>query len=523
MKKIKYILFSAVIFSFFLITACSTTKSVPADDVYYSVSPHNNTVTVKTKTTTTTTTAQNKGTKQAGTQAYQEGTVENITSSSGQTKTADKADDYDVDYAARLKRFHDSGDTTLDYYDDYYEGKTMPGESNKNNNQKSSSTSVSTSVSFGLGFDNPYFGSSWSFGFGYPYYGWGLGFGFGWGYPYYGWGYPYYGWGDPFYGWGYFPPYYGYYPPYYGYYPPFYPVYPGYPDAGYRSPVYQPRIARGGGSSVPQRRVAGGSGVYTSPNGKPSTRSTASGTSVLGKRVPVNPEGRNGKMIKPDGTVTRPAGSIRYNADLIKKRSQEIHAQGKLNKPGGSVVRNGGTVRKSIDGARSPQFGISESRNRGAEGYHKPPAFRREESMPKPRFEKPKQYRSLESSSPRSSKEFYRAPVRPSRPEYRNSSVSTVHSRPQPSRIQHVYRPSGSHPGVYRSSRPREVKIYNAPARFSSPNTFRVPVRRNSSVSSPVRNFTPPARSISVPVRVNTGSSGGGGGRRSSGSGGIKR
>ena len=508
MKKIKYILFSAVIFSFFLLTACSTTRSIPPDDVYYSTTPHN-AVVVKT----TTTVASKKDNPQAGTEAYHEGKVENITQSTGQT-TASTGDDYDVDYSARLKRFHDSGDTTLDYYDDYYEGRTMQGESTEND-KNSSSTSVSTSVSFGLGFGDPYFGSSWSFGFGYPYSGWGIGF--GWGYPSYGWGYypPYY---------GYYPPYYGYYPPYYGYYPPYYPVYPGYPDAGYRNPVYRPRVARGGGSSIPRSTVAGGSGVYTPPNGKRSSRGAVAGSAVSSKRVPVNPEGRNGKMIKPDGKVSRPAGSVRYNAEQAKKRSQDIHARGKLNKPGGNTAEDGRSVKRSYNGNRTPQFGISESRNRSQEGYRKPPAFRREAGMSKPRFQKPKQYQSLESRSTRSSKEFYRAPVKRSNTEYRRPAATSVPARTQPVRRQNVYRPSGSRNAVYRTSRPRSgVKVYSAPTRTSSPNTFRAPVRRNTNVSSPSRSFSAPTRSFSAPVRTKSTGSGGGGVRRSSGSGGIKR
>ena len=452
--------------------------------------------------------------------------MEKIANPSGQAKTTAKADDYDTDYSARLKRFHDSNDTTLDYYDEYYEGRTMPGESSKKD-KSSSSTSVSTNVSFGLGFGNPYFGSSWSFGFGYPYSGWGLGFGFGWGYPSYGWGYypPYWGYYPPYY--GYYPPYYGYYPPYYGYYPPYYPVYPGYPDVGYRPSVYQPRMSRAGGSSIPSRgTVAGGSGVYSSPKGKPSSRP---GMAATGKRVPINPEGPKGKIAKPEGSGSRPAGSMRYNAALAKKHGEVVHNQGRLNKPNG-----GSSVRKSYEGKRNPAFGISGPRNKGAESYRKPPAFRREESMPKPRFEKPKQYRSLESRSPRSSKEFYRTPARPVRSEYGNASVSTVRTRPQPARVQNVFRPSGSRNGVYRSRPVRSgVKVYNAPDRiFSSPSIFRGPVRRGSSGSNrPSRSFSAPSHNFSVPVRINTSgsgsrSSGSGGGsvrRGSSGSGGIKR
>lgn len=510
MKKIKYILFTAVILSFLFITACSTTKSVPQDDVYYSTSPHNN-VTAKTAPSN----AQQQKTKQTANTGYQQGKVENISQSSGQATSGDQ---YDVDYSARLKRFHQSNDTSLDYYDNYYADRAAQDSS-----KQTTTTTVVTSpsVSLNLGFGSSYFGSSWSFGFGYG--GWGMGFGYGWGYPYYGWG----GYYPPYY--GYYPPYYGYYPPYYGYYPPYYPgwgggyyppYYPGYPDYGYRAGVYQPRVNRGGGSSVPRGTVAGGSGVYTHPGTKSAARNTNVSGTVSRKRVPVNPEGRNGKMVKPDGNYSRPAGSMRFNSALVKKRSEEIHAQGKLSKPGGNAVR------KNPEGNRSSRFGVSEARNKGAESFRKPPAYQREANMPKPRFRKPKQYQSLESRSTRSSKEFYRAPARPSNPEYRRTGSRSIRVQPQTVRRQNIYRPVNTRNSVYRSnSRPRSgIKVYNTPTRsFSSPNSFRAPARRNSSVTRPTRSFSAPKRTFSAPVRTNTGSGGGGGGvRRSSGSGGIR-
>jgi len=115
------------------------------------------------------------------------------------------------------------------------------------------------------------------------------------------------------------------------------------------------------------------------------------------------------KMVKPTGNNGRPIGSMRYSAELAKLRSEEIRSQGKLNKPGGSVTG------RNPAGNRSSRFGISESRNR-MEDFQKPPAFRQEENMPRPRFRKPKQYQSLGSRSARSSREFYRAPVRYYRP-----------------------------------------------------------------------------------------------------------
>ncbi len=518
MKKIKYILFTAVILSFFFITACSTTQSVPQDDVYYSTTPHNN-VTAKVTTTHATSSSVTKQQKaeQAGNTGYRQGKVENISQSSVKATSGDK---YDVDYSAQLKRFHQSNDTSLDYYDNYYTGKAAQDSSQQS---KTIIVTSSPNVSLNLGFGSPGFGTSWSFGFGssyggwgYPSYGWGGSY-YGWGYPSYSWGFPSYGWGYPSYGWG--GGYYGWGYPGYGwgggYYPPYY---SGYPDYGHGYGVYQPRVNRGGGSSVPRSAVVGGSGVYTRPNSKSAGKATGV---ISHKRSPVNPEGRNGKMVKPNDNNSRPSGSMRYNSALAKKRSEEMRTQGSLNKPGGSAVKRGPV------GNRSSKFGISESRNGAAEGYHKPPAYRREENMPKPRFQKPKQYQSLESRSTRSSKEFYRAPARPSNPEYRRSGTRTV--RPQPQRTvrrQNVYRPANTRrSSVYRgSSRTRSgVKVYNNTRRsFSSPNSFRAPARRSSSSSEHSRSFSAPTRTYSTPPprTRSTSGSGGGGVRRGSGSGG---
>lgn len=548
MKKIKYILFAAVILSFIFITACSTTQSVPQDDVYYSTTPHNSISAIATtaNAVSSSVTKQQKA-EQAGNTGYRQGKVENISQSSGKLISGDK---YDVNYSAQLKRFHQSSDTSIDYYDKYYTGQTAQDSSRQS---KTIIVTSSPNVSLNLGFDSPNFGTSWSFGFGssyggwgypsygwgYPSYGWGGGY-YGWGYPSYGWGFPSYGWGGGYYGWGYpsfgwgggyygwgYPSfgwggdYYGWgYPGYAwggGYYSPYY---SGYPDHG--NGTYQPRINRGGGSSIP-RGTTGSSGVYKNHGAKSAARNAGISNAISRKRVPINPKDRNGKMIKPNGNNSRPSGSMRYNSALAKKRSEEMRTKGKLNKPDGNAVRRGPV------GNRSSKFGISESRNRAVEGYHKPPAFRREENRPKPKFQKPKQYQSLESRSTRSSKEFYRAPARPSNPEYRKSGTRTV--RPQPRRAvrrQNVYRPANTRRSpVYRgSSRTRSgVRIYNNPTRSSSsPNIFRAPARRNSSVLAPSRSFSAPTRSISAPVRTRStsGSSGGGGGRRSSGSGGIR-
>lgn len=529
MKKIKYILFTAVILSFFFITACSTTQSVPQDDVYYSTTPHNK-VTAKATTTNVVSSSVTKQQKvqQPDNTGYKQGKVENISQSSGKTTSGDQ---YDVNYSSRLKRFHQSNDTTIGYYDSYYTG----GKAQDSSKVSNTTTIITPNVSLNLGFDDPYFGTSWSFGFGslyggwgYPGYGWGGGY-YGWGYPSYwgysgyGWGYPGYGWGGGFYGLGY--PSYGWggglYSPYYsgygwGGYPSYY---TGYSEYGYRSGIYRPRINRGGSSSIP-RGVTGSSGVYVNHGAKSSVRNAGVSGAVSRKRVPISPEGRNGKMIKPNENNSRPVSSMRYNSALAKRRSEELRMQGKLNKPGGSAV-----VRRGPVGNRSSKFGISESRNRAVEGYHKPPAYRQQENMPKPRLQKPKQYQSLESRSSRSSKEFYRAPARRSNPVYRRTGTRTVRPQPRVVRRQNVYRPANvrSNP-VYRgSSRTRSgVKIYNNPTRsFSSPNSFRAPARR----TEPSRSFSAPTRSISAPARIRStsGSGGGGGGRRSSGSGGIRR
>ncbi len=534
MKKIKYILFSAVILSFVFITACSTTKSVPQDDVYYSTTPHNNvTAKVTTANVVSSSVTKQQKTKQADNVGYRQGKVENISQSSGQTTSSDK---YDVNYSAQLKRFHQSNDTTLNDKDNHYTDQAAQDSSRQSN----TTTIVAPSFSYNLGFDSPYFGSSWSFGFGYNY-GWNIGLGYGWGFPSYGWGFPSYGWGlssyawgYPGYGWGY--PGYGWGGGYYdlgyagwggGYYSPYYsgwgvgyysPYYPGFSDNGRRGGIYRPRINRGGGSSVPRSGTSGGSGVYSNHGVKSATHNADIPGTVSRKRVPVNPRGRNGKMLKPNGNNNRPVGSMRYNAAMAKKRLEDMQRRGRLNKPGGSAVR------KSPDGSRSSKFGISESRNRSAEGYRKPPAYRREENMPRPRFQKPKQYQSLESRSTRSSKEFYRAPARPSKSEYRRTGTRTVYPRQQAIRRQNVYRSAGPRKSVYRSRRTRSgVRINNTSSRsFFSPNNFRAPVRK-SSISRPTRSFSAPTRSFSAPTRSRTTSgSGGGGNRGGSGSGGIR-
>ena len=507
MKKIKYILFTAVILSFFFITACSTTQGVSQDDVYYSTTPHNNVTT----TTVSSSAIHQQEAKQTNNTAYKQGKVENISRPTGQTTSGGQ---YDVNYSARLKNLHQSNDTSLD-------NNNHSDTTARSNNQQSTTTTIVTpGFSLSLGFGSPYFGSSWSFGFG-SYLGWDTGFGwgypgwgggyYGWGYPNYGWGwgYPGYGWGYPGYGWG--GGYYGYgwgYPGYgwgVGYYSPYY---FGYSDHGYGgTTIYQPRMRRGGGSFIPRSTAAGGSGVYLN-HGTKSAR--VSGT-TSGKRVPINP---NGKLIKPGSTNVRPAGSMRFSPELAKKRLEEMHIQGKLNKPSGKAVGN-----------RSTHFGISEARNNKKTEYRRPPAYRQEGNMPRPRFQKPKQYQSLESRSPRSSKEFYRAPTRPGNRNVRGFSLRNNRQRPQTVRRQNVYRPTGTRNSVYRGNRSR-IKIYNAPTRsFSSPNIFRAPVRRSSSGLRPTRSFrAPPTRIFSAPpIRTGSSSGSGGGGRRSSGSGGIRR
>ncbi len=291
MKKIKYILFTAVILSFFFITACSTTQSVPQNDVYYSTTPHNN--------VTTTTASSQQEAKQTDKATYRQGKVENISQPTEQTTSGGQ---YNVNYSARLKSFHQSNDTSLN------NNNNSDTTAQSNNQQSTTTTIVTPSFSLSLGFGSPYFGSSWSFGFG-SYLGWDTGFGwgypgwgggyYGWGYPgwgggYYGWGYP--GWGGSYYGWGYYPPYYGYYPSYWGW---GYSDYGwGYSDYGYRGAIYQHRMRRGGGSFIPRGEAVGGSGVFFNRNSKSAHRNTGVPGVGSRKRVPVNPEGPNGKPVR---------------------------------------------------------------------------------------------------------------------------------------------------------------------------------------------------------------------------------
>lgn len=131
-------------------------------------------------------------------------------------------DDYEVDYAYRIQRFHNPY-----FYDPFYWD----------------------SWHYDPFYYDPWgWSMSFNYGWGYPYYGWGYSH-YGWGYPYYGWGNSYYGWGYPGYGWGYYQPYWGG-----GYYS----GYPGYHNSGYNNPDrYQYGQRRSGGTSVARNDLRG--------------------------------------------------------------------------------------------------------------------------------------------------------------------------------------------------------------------------------------------------------------------------
>ena len=248
MKTIK-IIFSALFLTALLsMMSCSSTTSLPKDDVYYIPGGE------PEYTANTGYTKHINNSDKNKYQNYSQGEVVTGENNNNQDEDYQTDDEYyDGDYAARIKRFHESDGSDFDYYDDYY-------DDNSDNCYCSGSNDPDVSISLGFGMGMG-FGVGFGLGWGYPYYGWG--------YPYYGWGYPYYGY--PYYGWGgsYWNGYWnGYWDGYYGggYYPGgYYPPYPYYPDYGYGyGSVYRPRGNRTGGTNLPRYTSTGGTNAGNS-------------------------------------------------------------------------------------------------------------------------------------------------------------------------------------------------------------------------------------------------------------------
>ncbi len=485
MKTKKYILLSLVSFGFAFLTSCSSLQNMPYDDVYYSgdnqgAEPVHQQITVI-----------NSSPVASANDAYQQGAVEQVNPNA--PATADTVYEDFTDQSAQK------------YYDNYASSNDCNCDYN-------------SGFSLNLGFGNAFFGSSpWSWNF----------YGFNTFSPFYSWGYspwydpyyynPYFAYA-PVYGWGGYSPYY-----YYGAYNwmmnPYFYNNNYYQDYGYslNRRSYQVRRNRFGGTNIP-RSVMSGS-AYAAAKAK-STHRVSSGKSVSArKRVPVNPEGRNGRVVK-SVDQSRPSGSMRYQSQLAREKRMNLNRAAAVNKKSSAPNRNTSVYRRvnstRIAGSQRSGSNIRVSRaNTGSKSrYQKPVSYKQKKAVSRPRYQKPRQYQSLGSRRSNSPKVYYRTTTR--RPTtVRSSSLNT--SRPASVNSRNVYRPSRTtttRRSVYRpvTRQSPRVKVYSRPVRSSSSsNTY----------SSPSRSYRAPSRTFSAPSRSSSSSSSSS--SRSSGSGGVSR
>jgi hypothetical protein len=465
-----------VTLSVFLISSCSTSSSLPYDDVYYSVKKSDDKKVVQDNILSDD--IYKSSTETGDYQSYRkdETAVESTVpvGAGGQGNEIQSSDEsassediyYDTDYESRIKRFSNEG-SNMDYYDDYYTG-------GNDCNCNGSNWNVSVGVGAGFGY-----GGYMGFSYGWPYYG----------YPYY--GYPYYGYGYGGYWGGYNHGYYnGYWDGYYagGGYGGYYPDY-GY--GGNYSNTYRPRGSHGGGSSVPRTGSRGSQG-NTNPAYREKT--VVAGGGSFGSRSNGGSAVSGGKVGSANQTPVRqkPAESVRLKSDVKPNRTDNTQsAKPKIDKP---ATRQEHTRPVNTQKYRTPQN-------------------TRSTVSQKPKYEKPKSYRSLPSQQPRSSKEYV-APKRNTAPN-RQQSGTNVRTRKPVNQPKSNYNRSGnSSSNVKRTTPTRSNNSSRKPAmrtttRSSSPSKSS-PSKR---YSSPKKSYSSPSRSYSSPSR----SSGSSGGSRSTG------
>ncbi len=477
-KSITLIIVSLIGFTF--VTSCSSVKNIPYDDVYYSASGNNTQTNAVVPAARAQTTSQNSN--------YQKGTIEVVDQNN-----------------------YGPQDTVTVENKNATSNVSRSTNKNKPNNDNCNCDNSSFYVDMGFGSD--YFGSSpwaWDYGFS-PYSSF-----YGWGYsPFYYGSYfynPYYY--DPFfsyypgYGWGgyySFSPWYGSPFGYYDYYDPYYPYYnPYYGDLYGRNRSYQVRHNRYGGSNV-SRSIVSGSAMPAYSGRTKSARAVNSGTNI-GKRVPVNPENKDGNNVKT-ASKGRPSGSMRYQSELAKQKRVALNKQAAANRANASGIRSNPVYRKPnnarVAGSRVSGSNIPVSRvyrsNNPQSRYQKPTVYRQEKTLPKPRYQKPQQYRSLDSHQSRNANVYYRTTTRRPVTIYRNSQPANVRKQnvyqPSRSRTRSVYRPS--------QSQPARVKTYSRPYRSnSSSRSYSAPSR---SYSAPVRSSSSGSGGVSRPVRTGGG------------------
>lgn len=474
MKTIKK--FSLAVISLiwvFVLSSCSTTSSLPYDDVYYTPGDISNNQTATALSEEVYTSSSSTGDYQSyykgETSEVEQVPVGDVSEGEYYSEDTDSNEDiyYDTDYESRIKRFNNEG-SSLGYYDDYYTndyGCNCGGSSN-----------YTVSLGFGVGWGYPYYS------YGYPYYGYGYPY-YGWGYPYYGYGYPYYGWGGSYWN-GYNNGYWnGYWDGYYGggYGGGYYDGYYGY------SSSYGPRGSRTGGTSVPR-------------------------TGSRGSTDRENPSYREKTIVAGGGSI----GSSRTGGGTVSSGSQA-----QKSRPAESVrVKQENQKNKST--VQGKEFSKTQT-----ERYRKPTGSSKTEVRQKPKYDKPQSYRTLPSQKPRSENKYV-APKRNSQTS--NSSKSNVRTNTrkpvnQPTRNYNrstKTRSSGTKsvttPTRTRTATPKRSTSSSSPSKsYSRPSRSYSSPSRSS--SSPSRSYSSPSRSSSSPSRSSGSSSSSsrsssGGGRR---------
>lgn len=477
MKRVKQFLLVITGVSLFFITGCTTAQNIPYDDVYYSTAKGSPQYLV----------AQNSNTSATEPSHYKVEKVEAVNTSGQNTKS------------------------TVNQNQQSYQFDSLRVDTIKTNNFDSLTYSK---INTGLGFDNPNFGTgiySWSLGGGgiygfnnfwydpywynfyypysYPYYNWSWN-------PYYSWGYPYYygygGWGlysygNPYWGFGFNYPYYGYS----GYY--------GYP--GYYSPYHYWHRNRyyghRGGASL------SGSYIPLSGGNVPlaRTKSTVAGTrSSRSSNIKSSEISRNSR-----NTVARPEGSVRY-----QKATRDTKASRLENTNRGTMFR------------KPPVYNPNNRTSTQRQNQERA-VYRRPSNMTTPRYQKPKQYQSLDTRQVRSSNEYFR----PQPQTIIHGKATRVNAKRTPQRF-NIYRPNNTRSNfrrpVYRNSwirnnRSVPVRHFNnrPPQRFNSSPQFNRSSQNNS------RSFTPPARIGNGGGNSGGNNNSGGGNSRGGGGGNIRR
>jgi hypothetical protein len=535
MKTTKIIFSTVFGIALLSLVSCSSTKSLPNDDVYYI--PGSEPATTHVRHTAI---AENNNH-----QNYSQGEIVSGSYNSNQDTTYQTDDEYyDGDYSARLKRFYGSGGSSLDYDDGYYYAND---DDDGNYGYCSGNPDINVSFGFGVGAG----------------YGWGIGF--GWGYPYYGWGYPYYGWGYPHYGYpyygggywdgywnGYWDGYYGFYPNPYPYYP-YYPSYPYYPDYGYSS-VYRPRGSRTGGTNLPRYGSTGGSRASINSDDGYKTMIAGSGIEAqnssqgngmrVGSKEYVNRAVgyRNNRGENKTTVDNRPKQKIRTGTnEAISARNKtkvepkprsstrKTYALNTRQKPSNSrsAVRQEPVKRKNTKNSVKPRYSKPSSYSR----------YSKERAMQRPKYSKPRQYQRLDTQQPRRSKEYYRPQSKQNTKQHapaisRSGSIkgktngTNNKTRIEPKRRHNVYRPSttkkrgisggSGRPQVKPKPSTGKIKSYRSPGRsYSSPKSYSSPSRTHSTGSSRGGGFS---SGFSSHSRSSSGSFSGGSSRSSSSS-----